>query len=276
VERYVPLKTSDEVEAIRASCRIAAGVLRLLSRRVRAGVSTRELDAAAAEALRRLGAASGLPAGFPGTICVSVGAVAAHGVPSEYRLRRGDLVSIDLSVLYRGWYGDAAVSLGVGRLGRAQRRLLVAARKALRAAVRAARAGGHVGDIGAAVQGVAARRGCAVVGELEGHGLGRDLHEEPAVPSVGEQGTGPRIVPGMVLTVEPVLCAGEPRLAPCGDGWGLRLADGGAAAHFEHTLAVFRRRTEVLTAPRGRRFRGAAGHRPAASDVSMDNGGTKP
>jgi methionyl aminopeptidase len=256
LERYIPLKTSGEVAGIRESCRIAAEVLRLLVSHAVEGVSTRELDLVAAEELRRRGAASGVPAGFPGSICVSVGAVAAHGVPSEYRLRRGDLVSIDVSVLYRGWHGDAAVSLAVGRTGGSKRLLLAAAREALAAAVRAARAGGRVGDIGAAIQAVAARRGCGIVGELEGHGLGRSLHEEPEVPSFGQPGAGPRIVPGMVFTVEPVLCTGAPRLEPCGDGWGLRLADGGAAVHFEHTLAVFRGRTEVLTSGSTNRRRG--------------------
>jgi methionyl aminopeptidase len=236
LERYIPLKTSGEVAGIRESCRIAAEVLRLLVSHAVEGVSTRELDLVAAEELRRRGAASGVPAGFPGSICVSVGAVAAHGVPSEYRLRRGDLVSIDVSVLYRGWHGDAAVSLAVGRTGGSKRLLLAAAREALAAAVRAARAGGR--------------------GELEGHGLGRSLHEEPEVPSFGQPGAGPRIVPGMVFTVEPVLCTGAPRLEPCGDGWGLRLADGGAAVHFEHTLAVFRGRTEVLTSGSTNRRRG--------------------
>lgn len=250
MERYVPLKTSAEVAGIRASCRIAAEVLRHVTRQVREGVSTRELDVAAARRIARRGAAAAMPEGFPGSIAVSVNDVAAHGAPSGYRLRRGDLVSIDVAVRYEGWHGDAALSVGVGRLDRRKRRLLAAARAALRAASRAARAGGHLGDIGAAVQAVAARRGCTVVGEMEGHGLGRELHEEPAVPSVAEAGTGARIVAGMVLTVEPVLCTGQALLEPCGDGWGLRLADGGAAVHFEHTLAVFRGRTEVLTAAR--------------------------
>jgi len=174
-----------------------------------------------------------------------------HGVPSDEPLRRGQVVSLDVPLLYRGWYGDAAVSLAVGRPGWAARRLLAAGRAALRAAVRAARAGGHVGDIGAAVQAVAARWGFRVAADMEGHGLGRDLHEEPAVPAVGQAGSGARIVAGMVFTVEPVLCAADARLEPCGDGWGLRAADGGAAVHFEHTLAVFRRRTEVLTCMRG-------------------------
>jgi methionyl aminopeptidase len=242
------LRTSAEVAGIRESCRLAVRVLAAVRGALAAGVSTAELDRLAAERIREAGGEPAAAEDFPGSICLSVNEVAAHGAPSGYRLRAGDTVSVDVAVRLGGWCGDAAASFAIGRTDAPTRRLLAAARKALRAGLRAARAGGCLGDLGAAVEREAGRAGCTVLAELVGHGIGAQLHEDPEVPPSGKRGEGLRIVPGMVFTLEPALSLGCGRLVPGGDGWSWRTEDAARAAQFEHTLAVFRDRTEVLTA----------------------------
>ena len=244
----IVLKTSADVAGIRKSCRLAVRVLGAVRRALTPGVSTLELDRVAAECIRRAGAEPAPAPGFPGSICLSVNETAAHGPPSGYRLEPGDTVCVDVAVRLRGWCGDAAASFAAGPADTPTLRLLAAARDALRAGLRVLRAGGHLGDVGAAVERVAGERGCVVLAELVGHGIGSELHEDPEVPPTGRPGEGQRIVPGMVLTLEPALSLGSGRLVAGGDGWSLRTADGARAAQFEHTVAVFRDRTEVLTA----------------------------
>jgi methionyl aminopeptidase len=243
----IVLKTAAEVAGIRASCRLAVHVLGVVRESIAPGVSTRELDRLAAEAIRAAGAEPALDPRFPGSICLSVNEVAAHGVPSDYRLKPGDTVTVDVAVRLGSWCGDVAASLAAGEADRSTLGLLAAARETLRAGLSEVRAGAHLGDVGAAVERVAAARGCAVLAELVGHGIGAELHEDPEVPPTGRPGEGQRIVPGMVLTLEPALSLGAGRLVAGPDGWSLLTADGARAAQFEHTVAVFRDRTEVLT-----------------------------
>jgi len=248
IDRPLPiLKTSTEVAALRASCRLALAVLEEVRARLRPGVSTRELDLAAAARMRSGGAEPALDPRFPGSICLSVNEVAAHGGPSDYRLRAGDIITVDVALRLAGWCGDAAATFATGEPDPADAALIAAAREAARAGAAAARAGSHVGDIGAAVEMVAAGAGFAVLAEFVGHGIGRELHEEPEVRHAGRPGQGERLVPGMVLTIEPVLCRGSGRVQSSGDGWSFVTTDGTRAAQFEHTVAVFRDRTELLT-----------------------------
>jgi methionyl aminopeptidase len=242
------MKTSGEVEGIRNSCRIAAEVLRSVAAHVEAGISTLELDRIAAALLRQYGAKAGVVEGFPGTICASVNEVAAHGVPARRKLKQGDIITIDVAVLLDGWYGDVAASFGVGALPGRTQTLLDAAAGALGAAIEAARAGSRMGDIGAAVLASARTCSCVVLPEFVGHGIGRNLHEEPVVPHVGRAGEGLPVVPGMVFTIEPVLGLGPTALRRVSDGWGIRSQDGSPLAQFEHTVAVFSDHTDVLTA----------------------------
>jgi methionyl aminopeptidase len=244
----IELKTSAEVAMIRRSCRLAAEVLEVLAARLDPGVSTEELDRLAAERIRKAGAEPAVDGRFPGSICLSVNEVAAHGVPSSYRLRPGDTVIADAALRLDGWCGDAAATFVVGAASGPVTGLLAAARAATEAGVAAARAGAHLGDIGSAIEAVAGSRGCRVLADFIGHGIGRCLHEEPAVPHTGLAGEGMRLVPGMVITIEPVLSLGGGVVFRDGDGWSYRVADGSRAAQFEHTVAVFRDRTEVLTA----------------------------
>jgi methionyl aminopeptidase len=247
VDRAALLKTSDDIQAIRRACAAAVALVGWLSRLIEPGVTTAELDGAAAAWMRRRGARPAVAAGFPGSVCLSVNEVAAHGVPLPRPLQAGDLVTVDVSLRLGGWCGDAAWTFAVGEAGEAGARLLQAAREALGAGVAAVRAGTHLGDVGAAIAGAAARRGCRVLPELVGHGIGRALHEEPAVPPTGTPGEGGRIVAGMVLTVEPALTMGDPETLTREDGWSVAVRDGAAVVQLEHTLAVFRDRTEVLT-----------------------------
>ncbi len=245
---YVPLKTSLDVAGIRRACRLAERTLRRLQPFLVPGVSTLELDRRAGSCLQDAGARAALHNGFPGTACVSVNQVAVHGVPSAAALlRAGDILTIDLTVELDGWCGDAAWSYLVGEASPERRRLLGAAWRACLAGVGAATAGARIGDIGDAVQREAARMGCQVVEEFVGHGIGRRVHEEPVVPHVGAPGTGRRIVPGMVFTIEPTLTPGDGQVDRAADGWSLVLRDGQPAAQFEHTVAVFADHTEVLT-----------------------------
>jgi methionyl aminopeptidase len=243
----IPLKTSGDVERIRKSCRIAAQILRSVGAHVARGVSARALNRIAAALMRQFGVEAGVTPGFPGAICVSVNDVAAHGIPGREKLDNGDIVTIDVAVLFEGWYGDVAASYAVGVLSAEKQLLLDTARQALYAAIGAARAGGRMGDIGAAVQETAEPKGCVVLPEFVGHGIGCRLHEEPAVPHTGSRGEGLPVVPGMVFTIEPALGLGRAALQREPDGWSLRTRDRSAVAQFEHTVAVFADRTEVLT-----------------------------
>ena len=247
MEPDILLKTSQDVDGIRNSCRIAAEILNSVAAHVKGGISARKLDRIAAALMRQFGAQPGVASGFPGSICVSVNDVAAHGVPGREKLAGGDIVTIDVSVLFEGWYGDVAATYAVGELSAEKHLLLETTRCAVAAAVEVARAGARMGDLGAAVQGIAESQGFAVLAELVGHGIGRELHEEPVVPHIGDRGEGLPIVPGMVFTIEPALGLGGAALQKEPDGWSLRTRDRSPVAQFEHTIAVFADHTEVLT-----------------------------
>lgn len=254
MDREIILKTSVDVARIRRACRIAERVMRMLAPFVRPGFSTRELDRLTERFLRENGAASSLKGyrGFPACLCASVNNVAAHGVPTGAALEAGDVVSLDLTVNVEGWHGDAAWTFLAGGTGNSAgsadaRRLVAGAWAANVAGIRAVAAGKTFGDVGAAVQAAARAHGCAVVEEYVGHGIGQGMHEDPQVPNFGRPGVGGRIVAGMVFTIEPMVTLGEPRLETGPDGWTLSTRDGSLAAQFEHTVAVFRDRVEVLT-----------------------------
>jgi methionyl aminopeptidase len=249
VEKYIPLKTSSEVDKIRKSCQLAEEILKDLICRVAPGVIPHSLDLLAAEMVKKSGARRALPSGFPGTICVSVNETAVHGIPSSLPLKEGDLLTMDLSLSLDGWCGDAAWSCLVGRGNDENRRLLKAAWRASLAGIAAARAGGRLGDIGYAINQEAVAHRCFVIEECAGHGIGTSLHEEPVVPNAAAPGEGGRIVPGMVFTIEPVLSLGSCVISKVPDDWGMITSDGSLTAQFEHTVAVFRDFTEVLTFP---------------------------
>ncbi len=237
----VALRTAEEIAGIGAACAVVHDVLDEIRALVAPGLTTGEIDRLAAARLAERGA---LPAflgyhGYPATICVSVNEQVVHGIPSPRQvLRDGDLVSLDFGAVLDGWYGDAAVTVPVGRASPEALRLVETTREALALAVAAARPGNRLGDLGAAVQRHVEARGYSVVRDFVGHGIGRQLHEPPQIPNFGTPGTGLLLRPGMVLAIEPMVNAGGPEVDVLGDGWTAVTADGRLSAHFEHTVAI--------------------------------------
>jgi methionyl aminopeptidase len=242
--------TPEDLDGLRRAGRAVAATLREVARRVRPGVTTAELDALAARVLARHGARSApaLVYGFPGAICISVDDEAVHGIPGPRRLRAGELVKLDVTAELDGYYADAAISVPVGRVPPRVARLAAAAQAALRRGMAAARAGAPANAIGRAVQDEAERRGCAVLGELTGHGIGRSIHEEPTVPNVFVPGFDAPLRAGTVITIEPILGLGSGDVRAGSDGWTILTAAGAPAAHAEHTLVVSAGEPIVLTA----------------------------
>ena len=235
------LKSERELETMDRANALVHRVLHAVEEAAGPGISTGELDKLAEEMIRADG---GIPAfkgyrGFPATLCTSVNDVIVHGIPNgKNRLRDGDLVSVDCGVLLDGFYGDAAVTFGVGTVSPEAKRLMDVTRRCLDDAVAAVKPEGRLGDVGAAVQGRAEEAGFGVVREFVGHGIGRALHEEPQVPNYGKPGHGQRLKPGLVIAIEPMITGGSWRVSIDDDGWTARTEDGRLAAHFECSVAV--------------------------------------
>jgi len=244
------IETEEELEGLRRAGRVVAVVLRELRRRVQPGVTTGELDALAGRVFARHGARSApkLVYDAPSEIFISVNDEAVHGVPGRRRLRRGDLVKLDVTAELDGFYADAAVSVPVGRVSPKVARMVATARAALRRGLHAAHAGAPLNAIGAAVQEETERRGFAVLGELTGHGIGRSIHEEPTVPNVYVPALDAPLREGTVITIEPIIGFGSREVRSGGDGWTILTADGAPSAHAEHTLVVSAGEPLVLTA----------------------------
>lgn len=253
----VTIKTPEEIAILREGGKRHAFILNELAKAVRPGVSTKDLDDLAARLIAEGGDTSSFlgykPYGarrpYPASICVSVNDAVVHGIPNEepYVLKEGDIVSIDLGLVHKGMFTDAAVTVPVGRVDESAQRLLKATREALEAGIRAARGGDTTGHIGAAVQPFAARNGLSVVEELAGHGVGYKVHEDPYVPNYGQPGDGDDLVPGMVIAIEPIFNEGKGRIRLDSDGYTYRTTDGKRSAHFEHTVVITEGGCEVLT-----------------------------
>ncbi len=234
------LKTPGEVELMNEANRIVHMVLAGLAEKVGPGVTTRELDRYAEKTIREAG---GVPAflhykGYPATLCTSINEVIVHGIPDETVLRDGDIVGIDCGVVYKGYYGDAARTYAVGTVSAAALRLMTVTKRALELAVEEVRPNKRLSDIGHAVQLYVESEGFSVVRDFVGHGIGTALHEDPQVPNFGEPGRGPKLKPGLVIAIEPMVNAGAPAVRVDKDGWTARTADGSLSAHFEYSVAV--------------------------------------
>ena len=216
---------------------------------IRPGITTLYLDRIAELFIRDNGAAPAFKGygGFPNTLCTSVNDVVVHGIPSDYILKEGDIISVDCGVILNGWYGDSAYTFPVGEIKEEARRLLDFTKAALEEGVKEAVAGNRVGDISFAVQTKAESGGYSVVRELVGHGLGRKLHEPPEVANFGKQGTGPKMEKGLVICIEPMINAGKKETLQMRDGWTIKTADGRPSAHFEYAVAVNKGRADLLT-----------------------------
>ncbi len=220
--------------------RIVAEILEGVKELIRPGVETLELDDAAQEMCRRRGVEPAFKGyrGYPRSICISVNEEVVHGIPGPRRLKEGDLVSLDFGVKYDGYYGDAALTVGVGEVSPQARQLTETTEKSLYAGIAAVRVGGHLSDISHAVQTVVEAAGFGVIRDFVGHGIGRSLHEDPQIPNFGPPGRGPRLQAGMTLAIEPMTAAGSWKVRILPDGWTAVTEDGSLAAHFEHSVAL--------------------------------------
>jgi len=243
------IKSAEEIALMRQAGKIVAIILNLLRQQLRPGMKTKELDIIALRELEKRGAKSSFKGyrGYPANVCVSVNDEIVHGIPGERVLQEGDIVSLDFGAIYNGFQGDAALTAGVGKISPKAKRLVDATKGALDAGVAAAYSGARLGDISVAIQSYAESRGFSVVREYTGHGIGREMHEEPLIPNFGMPGTGPVLKKGMTLCLEPMLNAGDWRTRIDDDHWTVRTADGSLSAHFEHTIAITDAEPEVLT-----------------------------
>jgi methionyl aminopeptidase len=243
------IKTDEEVGLLRESNLLVSRTLAEIARHIKPGITTLYLDKIAEEYIRDH---SAVPAflgygGFPKTLCTSVNEEVVHGIPSDYRLKAGDIVSIDCGVILDGWYGDSAYTFAVGEISEEVKRLLDFTKASLLEGVKAAVSGNRIGDISYAVQAKAESGGFSVVRELVGHGIGRKLHESPEVPNFGKQGTGPKMEKGLVICIEPMINMGVKETIQMSDGWTVKTADGKPSAHFEYAVAVNKGEADVLT-----------------------------
>jgi methionyl aminopeptidase len=242
-------KSAREIEQMERAGRVVVDTLDLLRESVRPGVTTQELDELADEFIRSQG---GIPTfkgyrGYPASICTSPNSMVVHGIPGPYRLRDGDILSVDVGTTLGGFVGDSAYTFAVGEISDEAQRLLEACQAALAAGIEQARPGNHLSDIGHAVQTTTEEAGFSVVRSLVGHGVGRKMHEDPQIPNFGEPGRGPLLQPGMTLAIEPMINAGGPEVYLHDDEWSISTEDGSLSAHFEHTVAVTDEGPRVLT-----------------------------
>ncbi len=233
-------KSRGELEKMRQSALIVAGALEAVRKMVAVGVRTRDLDALAEGTILKAGAKPAFKGynGFPATLCTSINSQIVHGIPGDYKLKSGDIISIDCGVCCDGYYADAAITVPVGEIHESLKTLLRVTEEALYLGIEQARIGNRVSDISAAVQRHVEPHGFSVVREFVGHGIGKKLHEEPQVPNYGPPGRGPKLEEGMVLAIEPMVNTGGPTHRTLSDGWTAVTADGGYSAHFEHSVAV--------------------------------------
>ena len=248
------IKTQKEIGFIRESCRIVAETLRLVKSNVKVGVTTIELDRIAEDYIKSNSAIpafkgysqGGLP-GFPGSVCTSINDAVVHGIPGQVKLEEGDIVSLDIGVLKNNYYGDAAITVAVGKISDEKKMLMEVTEKSLQLGIEQAKNGNRVHDISAAVQDYVEQNGFSIVRDLCGHGVGKFLHEDPAVPNFGKRGTGSKLKKGMTIAIEPMVNAGGYEVIISPDGWTVITADGSPSAHFEHTILILDNSPEILT-----------------------------
>lgn len=249
------LKTDEEIELMRVSNRLVGMTLGELAKHIKPGVTTKQLDKIAEEFIRSHGAVptflgyKGAPGAidFPGSICASVNDEVVHGIPSDYVLKEGDIISVDCGTYKDGFCGDSAYTFGVGEISEEAKHLLRTTKESLYFGIEKAIEGNRIGDIGEAVQTYCEKRRCSVVRELVGHGIGRKMHESPEVPNYGRRGTGPLLKKGMCIAIEPMINQGGKNVVFESDGWTVRTKDRKLSAHFEHTVAIREGKADILS-----------------------------
>ncbi|MHB1569882.1 MAG: type I methionyl aminopeptidase [Solirubrobacteraceae bacterium] len=242
-------KTPEEIDRMAAAGAILVRTLNLLASKIRPGVTTAQLDEAAERFIRSQGATPAFKGyrGFPGSICASPNSMVVHGIPGPYKLRRGDILSVDVGVVLDGWVADAARTFPVGQVSPVAQKLLRVTEESLMVAVPECRIGNRLGDISHAIQAHVEAEGLSIVRTLVGHGIGRDMHEDPQIPNFGTPGTGIPLEEGMVFAVEPMVTAGRQAVRVAADNWSIFSQDGSLAAHFEFTIAITAQGPRVLT-----------------------------
>jgi methionyl aminopeptidase len=249
----IPIKSLREIDQMRLACRTASDILDRVTELIRPGISTKEVDEAAADFISEANVKSaflGYRLGhrvFPGNICISLNDEVVHGIASTRRIQYGDIVKLDIGVIQNGWVGDTAATVPVGMVDERIDQLLRVTEKALERAIRVATQGNRLGDICAEIEDEAIKSGFSVVREFVGHGVGRKLHEEPQIPNYGQRGSGPKLRAGMTLAIEPMINLGTAAVRLLDDGWTVRTADGMPSAHFEHTVLITKDDPEILT-----------------------------
>lgn len=244
------IKSAAEIVAMKRAGMVVASILKVLSRELVAGMTTDQLDNIAVRELTQHGAIPSFKGyrGFPASVCVSINEEIVHGIPKARVIKEGDIVSLDFGAVVDGFHGDAALTVGVGNINSQAKKLLQTTKGCLEAAIAVARPRAHLSDISAVIQNYAESRGFSVVREYTGHGIGREMHEEPQIPNFGEPGYGPVLKKGMTLAIEPMVNLGGWQTKVKNDGWTVVTADGSLSAHFEKTIAITDREAEVLTA----------------------------
>lgn len=245
----ITIKSEREIELMREAGKMVSMTHQYLKNFIKPGITTKELDRLAEEYIRKMG---GVPTckgyeGFPATLCTSVNDTVVHGIPDNYKLKDGDIITIDMVIGYKGYQGDAAWTYAVGNISDDKKYLMEHTEKALYEGVKQVKPGNHIGDISAAVESYANKHNLGVVKELCGHGIGREMHEDPEVPNYGTAGTGPKLREGMVICIEPMLNLGTADIYILDDDWTIKTDDGMPAAHYEHTILVTKDGYEILT-----------------------------
>jgi methionyl aminopeptidase len=245
----IPIKNAREIEMMREACRLASHVLERVSSLVRPGISTGEVDAAAGELIAEAGCTSAFKGyrGFPGNICISLNEEVVHGIGGARKIQYGDIVKLDIGVIRNGWVGDTATTVPVGAIDASTQRLLTVTEQSLYKAIPYATDGRRLGDLCSAIEDEIVVHGYSVVREFVGHGVGRNLHEEPQVPNYGRRGTGPKLKAGMTIAIEPMVNLGRATVKILPDGWTVVTTDRKPSAHFEHTVLVTKGEPEILT-----------------------------
>ena len=245
----ITIKSKREIELMREAGKIVSMTHKYLKNYIKPGITTKKLDELAENYIRKMG---GVPTckgyeGFPATLCTSVNDTVVHGIPDNYKLKDGDIITIDMVVGYKGYQGDAAWTYAVGTISDDKKYLMEHTEKALYEGVKQVKPGNHIGDISNAVEEYAKKYNLGVVKELCGHGIGREMHEDPEVPNYGKANTGPKLKEGMVICIEPMLNLGTADIYMLDDGWTIKTDDGKPAAHYEHTILVTEHGYEILT-----------------------------
>ena len=246
----IVLKTNRELALMREACVISAGALKIAGEAVEPGVTTAEIDRIAYDYIKKCGAEPNFLnyGGFPATACISINDEVIHGIPSKDRvIKSGDIVSIDLGAKINGFNGDNAATFAAGDVSPEAKRLCDTTRESLYVGIEKAVAGGRIGDIGSAIASYCEKRGYSVVREYVGHGVGKDLHEDPSVPNFGTPGRGVRLIPGMTIAIEPMINMGKAGVKRLSDGWTVKTKDGSLSAHFEHTVAITPDGPKIMT-----------------------------